>query len=160
MSKTLNFTVTIKKEETGQWKSAIKRLENNEVDMGVAELTMTKERMDMVKFTIPIFLSYCHLFVKKPEGSTLNWSAYVKVNKTLKCVIFFFLLTINLQILLKVYTTNVWYTLNVMLVFSIILITIMKIMNKNDQSIFENIFQVWGMYCQQGLPPGNKKKNR
>lgn len=45
-----------------------------------------------------------------------------------------------------------------MLVFSMILITFMKIMNKNNQSIFENIFQVWGMYCQQGIPGKKKKK--
>lgn len=91
MSETLNFTIAIKNEEIGQWKKAIKRLENNEVDIGIAEFTMTKERMDMVKFTFPIFLSYNYLFVKKPEGSTLNWSAYVKVNKILKFWIFFVL---------------------------------------------------------------------
>lgn len=94
LSLSLNFSMTIAyKEEsygnynetTGQWTGVIGRLHRRDVDLGVAEFTMTEQRLDTVDFTLPIMLSRNHLYMRQPEGSVLQWSAYFRV----RCIFFF-----------------------------------------------------------------------
>lgn len=85
LSKTLNFTIKLKKTKD-TWVSGIEVLARNEVDIGVSEFSMVKEQLDMVKFTLPMMLFPGYLFIRQPTGSVLNWTAYVRVNSIFKYI--------------------------------------------------------------------------
>ncbi|KAJ8679000.1 hypothetical protein QAD02_014787 [Eretmocerus hayati] len=142
LKKTLNFsTLTVCEEDyfgsynasSGQWSGAIGRLVRGEADLGVAEFTMTEERVEVVDFTQPILQSRSYLYMRQPDGSALQWSAYFRV-----------------------FTVRVWIAMKVTLILASIVITYMRTKIEGESvppdHISENYLGVWAIYCQQGLP--------
>ncbi|OXU28208.1 hypothetical protein TSAR_008341 [Trichomalopsis sarcophagae] len=142
LSSTLNFSMSIAykedsygiyNESTGVWTGVIGRLDRKDVDLGVAEFTMTAQRLDSVDFTQPIMLSRNHLYMRQPDGSALQWSAYFKV-----------------------YTIDSWIALQGMSTLTWLVITYMRALIREKpippNHFSENYLSIWGIYCQQGLP--------
>lgn len=88
LSKSMNFTIEVVSsmptygtwnEEEHTWTGVIGEVTSRRADFGVAEFSMTKQRMDAVDFTLPLILSRNKIYFKKPDGSSVQWSAYFKV---------------------------------------------------------------------------------
>lgn len=88
MSLLLNFTMKEAHQDefygtydevSGKWSGVIGRLTAGEADLGMGEFTMTRERLDVIDFTQPIMQSRNFLYLRKPDGSVLQWSAYFRV---------------------------------------------------------------------------------
>ncbi|KAL6445969.1 hypothetical protein ACFW04_000974 [Cataglyphis niger] len=81
----LNCTFTYK--EAGSWgvcqpnsscTGAIGMLKNDEIDFAATEFMMTKQRLNFVTFTTPIFSTKVRPYVKRPRStSIIKWDAYV-----------------------------------------------------------------------------------
>lgn len=67
-------------QETNAWSGVMGRMIKHEADIGVAEFTMTGQRLDWVDFTLPLMLSRNRLYMRQPDGSAIQWSAYFRVN--------------------------------------------------------------------------------
>lgn len=88
LSKAMNFSYTVIHKELNygildsynkSWSGVIGRIVDGEADIGVAELTMTVQRMAVVDFTLPLILSRNRLYMQPPGGSVVHWSAYSRV---------------------------------------------------------------------------------
>lgn len=67
--------------ETGhRWTGVIGRLAAREVDIGLGEFTMTQQRANVIDYTVPLMLSHSDIYIKRPNMSNVDWSAYIKVN--------------------------------------------------------------------------------
>lgn len=66
-------------EKTNSWTGVIGRLMRNEVDLGIAEFSMTGRRLDAVDFTYPVMLSQNNIYMRQPDSSALQWSGYFRV---------------------------------------------------------------------------------
>lgn len=66
-------------EEEKIWEGVIGELASNKSDMGVAEFSMTSHRLDAVDFSLPLIMSHKRIYFKKPDSSSVYWSAYLKV---------------------------------------------------------------------------------
>lgn len=76
-------------EDKGIWTGVIGELISDRADIGVAEFSMTTSRLDIVDFTFPLILSRNRIFFKKPDGSSVHWSAYFKVFFLNEFILFF-----------------------------------------------------------------------
>lgn len=84
----MNFTITeiVKDSRFGSfgsspksWSGVVGQLVEQKADLGVGEFTITKNRLDVVDFTLPLVLSRNRLYIREPDGSTVQWSAYFEV---------------------------------------------------------------------------------
>lgn len=89
LSDTLNFSLRTFSEDingsfdyrTNQWTGVIGRLTRNEVDLGIAEFSMTGRRLDAVDFTYPVMLSQNNIYMRQPDSYlALQWSGYFRVS--------------------------------------------------------------------------------
>lgn len=100
LSKSMNFKIEVTSimseygswnEEEKIWEGVIGELVSNKSDMGVAEFSMTSHRLDAVDFSLPLIMSHKRIYFKKPDSSSVHWSAYLKVfffNSILHLVVF------------------------------------------------------------------------
>lgn len=88
LSKSMNFKIEVTSimseygswnEEEKIWEGVIGELVSNKSDMGVAEFSMTSHRLDAVDFSLPLIMSHKRIYFKKPDSSSVHWSAYLKV---------------------------------------------------------------------------------
>ncbi|KAI4504222.1 hypothetical protein M0802_000693 [Mischocyttarus mexicanus] len=139
LSKTINFTIDvlepvdaygswIKENET--WNGVIGQLISGEIDLGVAEFTVTTKRLEVVDFTLPFLLSRDRLYMKENDGSAIHWSAYFKT-----------------------FSLGIWVIIILVITVTPILLTIIKTKSCyiSGSVLSENYIHVWGIYCQQGL---------
>ncbi|CAK9804446.1 Glutamate receptor ionotropic, delta-2 [Anthophora quadrimaculata] len=138
LSESMNFTIEVvssmsaygswdKEEEI--WTGVMGEVASNRVDFGVAEFSMTNSRLDVVDFTLPLILSRYKIYFKKPDGSTVDWSAYFKT-----------------------FNADIWATIIFLILTTPILLTIIKTRGGFAMQILaDNYIYVWGIYCQQGL---------
>ena len=85
-------------EQAKQWSGVVGVLADGKADIGVSDFTISNRRLDVVDFSLPLVLSKCRLFIKKPGGSTVQWSGYFKVHDNFYkkiCCLSLFLLFIN-----------------------------------------------------------------
>lgn len=84
----MNFTIEILEpvdaygswdKENETWNGVIGQLISGEIDIGVAEFTVTTRRLEAVDFTLPFLLSRNRLYMMEPSGASIQWSAYFKV---------------------------------------------------------------------------------
>lgn len=84
----MNFTIEILEpvdaygswdKENETWNGVIGQLISGEIDIGVAEFTVTTRRLEAVDFTLPFLLSRNRLYMMEPSGASVQWSAYFKV---------------------------------------------------------------------------------
>ncbi|TRY79477.1 hypothetical protein TCAL_06562, partial [Tigriopus californicus] len=83
----LNFTFQVTQPPDGEWgailgesqgwSGMIGMLQNKEIDMAIADFTVTKERSSVVSFAEPIAQIYHSLFIKNPSG-TPHYGAFVE----------------------------------------------------------------------------------
>ncbi|OXU29699.1 hypothetical protein TSAR_006447 [Trichomalopsis sarcophagae] len=142
LSSTMNFKMEFISEEDyygtwneteDRWTGVIGRLEAREIDIGIGEFTMSQQRADVVDYTVPLMLSHSDLYIKRPNMSNVDWSAYVKA-----------------------FHTNIWGLIVVILVITPILLAIMcRISKGSDVSrcyLLEEYLAIWSIYCQKSLP--------
>ncbi|XP_028046100.1 glutamate receptor 2 [Monomorium pharaonis] len=138
LSKVMNFTVKIldpvegfgwwNRQKNG-WTGAIGELIANKADIGVSAFTMTTSRLKVVDFTMPLVRSQYRLYFKQPEASKVYWSMYFRA-----------------------FSSGIWITLVVIIIVVSIMLTIIKTKGFSITLMCENYINVWGIYCQQGLP--------
>ncbi|XP_076383583.1 uncharacterized protein LOC117217832 isoform X5 [Megalopta genalis] len=139
LSESLNFTIEVTNpmdsygnlnEETQTWSGVIGELVADTVDIGVAEFSMTKRRLEVVDFTLPLILSRMRVYFKKPDGSSVRWTAYVKE-----------------------FDRHVWTGIAFTVLAVPIVLTLMKTRGRLFAKVVgEYYINVWGIYCQQGMP--------
>ena len=78
-------------EQSKRWSGVVGLLADGKADIGVSDFTISNHRLDVVDFTWPLVLSKSRLFIKEPDGSTVQWSGYFEVYNNLhknKCVVY------------------------------------------------------------------------
>ncbi|XP_034196676.2 glutamate receptor ionotropic, delta-1 [Osmia lignaria lignaria] len=138
LSKSMNFTIAVTdrmttyggwSKEEKRWTGVIGEVASNRVDFGVSEFSMSDQRMVVVDFTLPLILSQNRIYFKKPDVSSVQWSAYFKT-----------------------FHVSIWTAIVCIIVSSPILLTLMKTKGRIKMKILaDNYIHVWGIYCQQGL---------
>ncbi|XP_078048988.1 glutamate receptor ionotropic, delta-2 [Augochlora pura] len=138
LSKSLNFTIKVMNpmdsygnlnEKTQTWTGVIGELVANMVDIGVADFSITTRRLDVVDFTLPLILSRIKVYFKKPDGSSVRWTAYIKE-----------------------FDKHVWMGIVLMILTVPIVLSLMKTRGRLFMKVVGDYYiNVWGIYCQQGL---------
>ncbi|XP_063217656.1 probable glutamate receptor [Bacillus rossius redtenbacheri] len=62
----------------GSWNGVVGMVMRREVDVGLAPLTMTKSRAEVVDFAIPLLMSNYMIFIRKPSTTQINWKSFMK----------------------------------------------------------------------------------
>lgn len=84
----MNFTLNVvspndmygyKNKSNNKWTGIMGKLETKEIDVAVAEISMTQERLEAFDFTCPLILSEAILFIKMPDSYIVKWDVYLKV---------------------------------------------------------------------------------
>lgn len=85
-----NKTKILKREGFGSWdpddeswSGVIGLLDEAQVDLGVAEFSMTTHRLEVVDFTLPLMVTPNQLYFKAVDDSGVQWSAHFKVRASL-----------------------------------------------------------------------------
>ncbi|KAG6803285.1 glutamate receptor 3 isoform X1 [Apis mellifera caucasica] len=138
LSKSMNFKIEVTSimseygswnEEEKIWEGVIGELASNKSDMGVAEFSMTSHRLDAVDFSLPLIMSHKRIYFKKPDSSSVHWSAY-----------------------LKTFNIDIWMVIVCLIVSVPIFLTVIKTRGRVKMNVLtDNYMHVWGIYCQQGL---------
>lgn len=88
LSRLINFTIEFDSIEpsygnyntsTRRWSGVIGRLVDRQIDIGIGEMTLTRQRAQVVDFTVPLMLTSSDIYIKRPDMSNVDWSTYVKV---------------------------------------------------------------------------------
>nr|QNL15103.1 ionotropic receptor 6 [Aulacocentrum confusum] len=124
--------------DNGSWTGAINQLVDKTSDIAAAELMMTADRLESVKFTTPLYSTKTRTFIKKPSSSTLKWDAYISP-----------------------FSFGIWSTMGIMIVLTSISISVIKSLtlilcskieeNKEPSKILDISFAVFGAFCSQGM---------
>lgn len=64
-------------EENGEWNGLMGMLLKKKIDIIVSELSMTKERADILDFSHPLIKSRYNIYVRQ-HGKNLEWTAVLK----------------------------------------------------------------------------------
>ncbi|XP_044006002.1 probable glutamate receptor, partial [Aphidius gifuensis] len=114
-----------------KWSGLMRKLSKNEADIGVAALTITSRRLDVVDFTLPLITAKSKLYLKLQDGADVNWFGYFQS-----------------------FDTITWATILGIIITTPILLTLIKF-NYGQGTILslfvDNFLDVWGIFCQQGL---------
>lgn len=62
-----------------KWSGLMRKLWKKEADLGVAALTITNQRLDVVDFTLPLITAKTKLIFRRQDGSEVKWFAYFQV---------------------------------------------------------------------------------
>ncbi|XP_054004327.1 probable glutamate receptor isoform X1 [Hylaeus anthracinus] len=126
----------------GTWTGSMGMLMEDEADLAATELMMTSDRLDIVKFTTPVYSSKCRVYIKRPDTTTVKWNAY-----------------------LAPFALNVWNAIALTIfITGISIATIDAIFTKgvdsdvveyrsSSSTISEIVFFVFGAFCGQGMEP-------
>ncbi|XP_033321569.2 uncharacterized protein LOC117217832 isoform X4 [Megalopta genalis] len=169
LSESLNFTIEVTNpmdsygnlnEETQTWSGVIGELVADTVDIGVAEFSMTKRRLEVVDFTLPLILSRMRVYFKKPDGSSVRWTAYVKVSRCcFKSPPSVNAITTPMFLCAQEFDRHVWTGIAFTVLAVPIVLTLMKTRGRLFAKVVgEYYINVWGIYCQQGMPVGQRQR--
>ncbi|CAD6233938.1 GSCOCG00007415001-RA-CDS, partial [Cotesia congregata] len=125
--------------ENGTWTGAMSTLIDNKTDIFAAELLMTRDRLDSLKFTTPLYSTKSRAFIKKPASSMLSWDKYITP-----------------------FATGIWSALGIIILVSSASITIIKSIavvihlknvenDKADSKFLDVVFSILGALCSQGM---------
>ncbi|XP_043266187.1 probable glutamate receptor [Colletes gigas] len=124
----------------GTWTGMIGMLMHDEAGLAATELMMTSDRLDVVKFTTPVYSTKSRVYIKRPDTTAVKWNAY-----------------------LAPFACNVWNAIALMIVVTGISIsTIDTIFSKkaifhlptteaSSTTVPETMFFVFGALCGQGM---------
>ncbi|KAF7382213.1 hypothetical protein HZH66_013645 [Vespula vulgaris] len=141
LSVTLNFSFNIVSEvkEHGTWNSkkktwsgAIAELHTGRADICLGHFSISRNRLNDVDFTIPIFTSKSCLFIRNPKIRAIKWSSYFLT-----------------------FTNSIWIAIFGLLIIAWILLISLKIKNGNVRKLgyllSDNFLDIWAIFCQQGI---------
>ncbi|XP_047349712.1 glutamate receptor ionotropic, kainate glr-3-like [Vespa velutina] len=115
------------------WSGAIGELYVGRADISISDFSMTSARLNVVDFTFPLLLSKNFLYIKEPKIFAIKWSSYFLT-----------------------FSHSIWIAIFGVLFFTTVLLIFLKIKNKTDRNIghllSDNFLEIWGIFCQQGLP--------
>ncbi|XP_031780043.1 glutamate receptor ionotropic, delta-1-like [Nasonia vitripennis] len=115
-----------------RWTGLVGTLAYKQVDLALALLSMSSQRQIDIDFPMPFFQTQIKIYAKKPKTTSIQWSAFFKV-----------------------FHLQAWIALALLLLLITLLLTLIKSYFKNKSVtmnlFFENLVNVWGIYCQQGL---------
>nr|KAF7425196.1 hypothetical protein H0235_007634 [Vespula pensylvanica] len=139
---TLNFTFNIvsEVEEYGSWNpkektwsGAVGELYAGRADISISDFSITSARFNAVDFTFPLLISRNCLYIQEPHIFAIQWSSYFLA-----------------------FSHSVWIAMFGISIFVMISLIFFKIKNRTDRNIgyllSDNILEIWGILCQQGLP--------
>uniref|UniRef100_A0ABD2WTK4 Ionotropic glutamate receptor L-glutamate and glycine-binding domain-containing protein n=1 Tax=Trichogramma kaykai TaxID=54128 RepID=A0ABD2WTK4_9HYME len=141
LSDTMNFRVELVASETmygnydpatGGWSGVIGLLAQRRIDLGVAEFGRSTDRLEVVDYSSPLVLTRMNLYFEQPTVSAITWSSYAQVLEN-----------------------KIWYASCTLMIVCSVLISFMMTMFRKEgifSLIVENLFIIWGIQCQQGLP--------
>ena len=85
LAKQCNFTLSFEKidvygalQEDGSWTGLMKKLINKDLDIGIADLSITFERANEIDFSIGIHNSEYALFMKIKTSEPLRWETFTE----------------------------------------------------------------------------------
>ncbi|KAL2713230.1 glutamate receptor 1-like isoform X1 [Vespula squamosa] len=146
---TLNFSLEIvsKVDEYGRWNpttktwsGAIAEMYYGRADISFSGFTISNTRLNVVDFSLPILRSRNYLYIREPEIFAIKWSSYF--------------LTFNY---------SVWIAIFGVLIVASILLIFFKIKNgaarKIGQLFSDNLLEIWGIFCQQGIADFSDKSS-
>lgn len=118
-------------------------LVENEADLAATELMMTSDRLDVVKFTTPVYSTKCRVYIKRPDTTAVKWNAY-----------------------LAPFAANIWNAIGSMIVLVALMIAGIDAFlqrselmpaeeARNTTRITEIMFFVFGAFCGQGMEPSS-----
>ncbi|XP_043272684.1 probable glutamate receptor [Venturia canescens] len=146
LEENMNCTLTYLESKTwghrlanGTWTGTIGMLIEDEVDVVAAELMMTRDRLEAIEFTTPVYTTKCRTFIKRPSTTSLKWEAYVAP-----------------------FTWGIWSAIGVIIIVTSLTISLVKSIvpiisehikdEKNLSSSFSDILlEVFGAFCSQGM---------
>nr|XP_050865889.1 glutamate receptor ionotropic, kainate 5-like isoform X4 [Vespula vulgaris] len=141
LCETLNFRFKIvsEVEEYGEWNpeektwsGGIAELYNGRADIFISDFIISKKTLNDVDFTLPL-LNFRHILViREPENLVIQWSSHFST-----------------------FTCSVWFSVFGILIFSSIFLVLLKIKygtgHKIGYLLIDNLLEIWGIFCQQGL---------
>ncbi|KAJ8679008.1 hypothetical protein QAD02_014795 [Eretmocerus hayati] len=141
----MNFEVKLVKTDDGfgkwdsknrRWSGLMGSLIEQQIDMAVAPISISEARLNFIDFTRPLLRSPVRIYVRQPNGTRVQWSAYFRI-----------------------FTIPVWIYIGLALILATLVTTLIRIrLNDLDyfwislDHILENFIDMWGIYCQQGVP--------
>ncbi|XP_033225747.1 uncharacterized protein LOC117178431 [Belonocnema kinseyi] len=128
-----NFGVGSWNKTSKSWTGSMGLIESHQVDILANEIPPDETLLKLVDLTIPLRKADTCLYIRKPSLKIeLVWSGYFQP-----------------------FTYKTWCALIVSLIVMVTLLTFLRLKVENSTYhgvISENFLQVWGFYCQQGLP--------
>nr|UEN71271.1 ionotropic receptor 2 [Gregopimpla kuwanae] len=125
--------------DNGTWTGAIGLLTRNDVDIVAAELMMTRDRLEAVDFTTPLYSTKCRTFIKRPSVSALKWDAYITP-----------------------FHSGIWSSIGILIIVTSATISMVKTITpiisasmqdveKSPSNLVDIILAVYGAFCCQGM---------
>ncbi|XP_043682404.1 glutamate receptor ionotropic, delta-1-like isoform X1 [Vespula pensylvanica] len=146
---TLNFSFNIVSEvkEYGRWNpdektwsGGMAELYTGRADISISDFMINNDRLNVIDYTIPLLTSKNILVIRQPENLTIQWSSHFLT-----------------------FTLSVWIAVLGVLIISSIFLVLLKIKSGSDNKIgyllIDNLLEIWGIFCQQGLPNFPKKSS-
>jgi ABC-type amino acid transport substrate-binding protein len=65
--------------ESKNWSGVMGRLVSKEIDIGVAEFSRNKRRLEVVDFSVPLLISRFNMYLKQPNMTAIIWTSYLQV---------------------------------------------------------------------------------
>nr|XP_012138238.1 PREDICTED: uncharacterized protein LOC105662182 [Megachile rotundata] len=140
LQNSLNFTIEIvaKLSEFGsynttteRWGGAMHYVATGIVDIGVADFSMTNNRLNYVDYLVPIITIRTCMYFKQPDALGVKWFAYFKA-----------------------FNFNIWKSLFVVFMISVFTVAFIKsqVHLKNFMGLVcDEFLLILGVICQQGL---------
>ncbi|XP_015111760.1 glutamate receptor 3 isoform X1 [Diachasma alloeum] len=140
LAKSMNFTISTATVEdtygildpgTSIWRGVVGQLQRQATDIGVDGFSRTSARRSVIDFTVPIITVDSRLYIKKPDGTNVQWNAYFQA-----------------------FTRTLWAVIIAVILIMPVFLTLIKYNRRFNffPLIVEHYLHVWGIYCQQGLP--------
>ncbi|XP_031367534.1 glutamate receptor U1-like [Apis dorsata] len=144
----MNCTFSYKEAETwgvqllnGSWTGSIRMLLEDEADLIATEMMMSSNRLDVLKFTTPIYTSKCRVYIRRPDTTAVKWNAY-----------------------LAPFAWNIWNAIALTIVIVTLTIAGIDAFSRRiewlssidgrpypSNHLFEILFHVFGVFCGQGM---------
>ncbi|KAL2713243.1 hypothetical protein V1478_016941 [Vespula squamosa] len=118
--------------EENIWTGAVAELCAERADISLAGFSITNDRLSAVDFALPHVITKNYLFIRKPEIFAVEWSSHFLT-----------------------FTNSVWRAMFGVLIVATVLLIFLQIKNGTDRKIgyllIDNLLEIWGIFCQQGL---------
>ncbi|XP_076241054.1 glutamate receptor ionotropic, delta-1 [Calliopsis andreniformis] len=118
----------------GTWTGSMKMLMDGEADLAAAEMLMTSDRLNAIKFTTPVYSTKARVYIKRPDAAAVKWNAYSAP-----------------------FAINIWNAIGLTIVIAGLTIAVIDAFSRKPahepsySTLLEIIFYVFGAFCSQGM---------